>query len=113
MARFPEAEARLLNVKICMKCNARNAIKATRCRKCGYKIKDYKPIEIKEEVKKDPLDEVVIIDEKREALPKIRLICPKCGNKEAVWWMQQTRSSDEPPTLFFRCTKCRHSWREY
>lgn len=37
MARFPEAEARLLNVKICMRCNARNAVKATQCRKCGYK----------------------------------------------------------------------------
>lgn len=37
MARFPEAEHRLLNVKICMNCNARNPIKATRCRKCGYK----------------------------------------------------------------------------
>ncbi|HJJ56346.1 MAG TPA: 50S ribosomal protein L40e [Methanocorpusculum sp.] len=34
--RFPEAEARTLNVKICMKCNARNAIRATSCRKCGY-----------------------------------------------------------------------------
>jgi large subunit ribosomal protein L40e len=37
MARFPEAEARLFNVKICMKCNARNPIKATHCRKCGYR----------------------------------------------------------------------------
>ena len=37
MARFPEAEARLLGVKICMKGNARNALRATRCRKCGYK----------------------------------------------------------------------------
>ncbi|MAI04828.1 MAG: 50S ribosomal protein L40e [Euryarchaeota archaeon] len=37
MARFPEAEARLLHVKICMKCNARNAMRATVCRKCGYK----------------------------------------------------------------------------
>lgn len=36
MARFPEAEAKLLNVKICMRCNARNAMRATRCRKCGY-----------------------------------------------------------------------------
>ena len=36
MARFPEAEERLLNVKICMHCNARNAIRATYCRKCGY-----------------------------------------------------------------------------
>ncbi len=36
MARFPEAEARKLNVLICRKCNARNALRATRCRKCGY-----------------------------------------------------------------------------
>ncbi|MDI3539057.1 MAG: ubiquitin-large subunit ribosomal protein L40e [Methanolobus sp.] len=35
MARFPEAENRILNKKICMKCNARNASRATRCRKCN------------------------------------------------------------------------------
>ncbi|MFP4654615.1 MAG: 50S ribosomal protein L40e [Methanohalobium sp.] len=37
MARFPEAENRILNKTICMSCNARNALKAPRCRKCGYK----------------------------------------------------------------------------
>jgi large subunit ribosomal protein L40e len=37
MARFPEAEGRILAKKICMKCYARNAVRATRCRKCGYK----------------------------------------------------------------------------
>ncbi|MCE5295867.1 MAG: 50S ribosomal protein L40e [Methanomassiliicoccales archaeon] len=36
MARFKEADNRLLNKMICMNCYARNAIKATRCRKCGY-----------------------------------------------------------------------------
>ena len=36
MARFPEAEARTLDKKICMKCYASNAKKATVCRKCGY-----------------------------------------------------------------------------
>ncbi len=36
MARFKEAEQRLLHKKICLKCSARNAMKATRCRKCGY-----------------------------------------------------------------------------
>jgi large subunit ribosomal protein L40e len=36
MARFPEAEARTLNKKICMKCYAGNPPKAKRCRKCGY-----------------------------------------------------------------------------
>ena len=34
MARFPEAEKRLLIKMICMNCYARNAIRATRCRKC-------------------------------------------------------------------------------
>ncbi|MDP6155942.1 MAG: 50S ribosomal protein L40e [Candidatus Thermoplasmatota archaeon] len=37
MARFKEAEERLLNKKICMSCNARNSPRATRCRKCNYK----------------------------------------------------------------------------
>lgn len=83
------------------------------CRRCGYKIKDYKPVEISEDIEKKPTDDVVLIEEKKEALPKIRVVCPKCGHKEAVWWMMQTRSADEPPTLFFRCTKCGHSWREY
>ncbi len=34
MARFPEAEARLLNKRVCMTCGALNAPKAKRCRRC-------------------------------------------------------------------------------
>ncbi|MFP4050838.1 MAG: 50S ribosomal protein L40e [Thermoplasmata archaeon] len=37
MARFPEAEKRLLNKKICMDCHAKNPVRATKCRKCGHK----------------------------------------------------------------------------
>jgi len=37
MARFPEAEARTLNKKVCMKCGCINAIKADRCRRCRSK----------------------------------------------------------------------------
>lgn len=83
------------------------------CRKCGHKMKDYKPLEIAETVSKKPLDDVIIIEKNEEALPKTKTICPKCGNKEAVWWLQQTRSADEAPTLFLRCTSCKYSWREY
>jgi len=36
MVKFEAAERRLFNVKICMRCNARNPWKATKCRKCGY-----------------------------------------------------------------------------
>jgi len=32
---FPEAEKKLFHVKICRRCNARNAWRATICRKCG------------------------------------------------------------------------------
>lgn len=34
MARFPEAEARKLDKKICQRCGATNAPKADRCRRC-------------------------------------------------------------------------------
>jgi len=37
MARFPEAEERLLNKKVCMKCGAINAPRAKRCRRCRSK----------------------------------------------------------------------------
>lgn len=36
MAKFEVAERRLFNVKICMRCNAKNPWKALKCRKCGY-----------------------------------------------------------------------------
>ncbi len=83
------------------------------CRKCGYKSKDYKPLEIKEKVNKEPLDEIIVIEKNEEALPKTKTTCPKCNHNQAYWWIQQTRSGDEPPTLFLRCVECKHSWREY
>ncbi|MGB9675261.1 MAG: RPA12/RPB9/RPC11 RNA polymerase family protein [Candidatus Nanoarchaeia archaeon] len=45
--------------------------------------------------------------------PIVDAECPKCGNKTAYWWMQQILSGeDEPETQFFRCTKCKHTWRK-
>ena len=52
-------------------------------------------------------------DEGKEVLPSIKKDCEKCGHDEAVWWMLQTRSADEPTTQFYRCTKCTHTWRDY
>ena len=47
MARFIEAEIRRLDKKVCMNCSARNSIRATRCRKCGYEGLRIKTKEVK------------------------------------------------------------------
>lgn len=52
-------------------------------------------------------------DEDDETRPTIKIECERCGHDEAVWWMLQTRSADEPTTQFYRCTKCEHTWRDY
>jgi len=51
--------------------------------------------------------------EQVEVYPKIKITCEKCGNTVAYYWTQQTRGADEPETRFFKCTKCKHTWREY
>ncbi len=46
-------------------------------------------------------------------LPKVKIQCPRCGHDEAYYWTVQTRRADEPPTRFYKCTRCGYVWREY
>ncbi len=85
------------------------------CKKCGKK-KKFKGKFLVTEVVSHPEEKKIVVMKRREEeeeLPKTKIICPKCGNDEAYWYMQQTRSADEPPTLFYKCTKCGYSWRSY
>jgi len=79
------------------------------CKKCGYKKKE--DLIFKEKVKHKKVEKVT--PKEFETLPKTKVVCPVCGNNEAYWWTAQTRAADEPETMFFRCTKCHHTWREY
>jgi len=85
----------------------------TLCRSCG------KEQEIKVNTKivtKPKKEEVIVVeDNKPDRLPTTEKKCKKCGCPRSYWWIIQTRSSDEPPTRFYRCTneKCKHTWREY
>jgi DNA-directed RNA polymerase subunit M len=81
------------------------------CRTCGKKYKKGNKIKISEKISKE--DNVRILEAKKEELPTTETICSKCGHNEAYWWLQQTRAIDEPPTRFYKCTKCNHTWREY
>mmetsp|Transcript_39059 Transcript_39059/g.91222 ORF Transcript_39059/g.91222 Transcript_39059/m.91222 type:complete len:301 (+) Transcript_39059:89-991(+) len=38
--------------------------------------------------------------------------CKKCKKKECTFYQKQTRSSDEPMTVFITCKACGHEWRE-
>ena len=40
------------------------------------------------------------------------LECGKCGSKKVFSFQKQTRSRDEAPTTFAKCSKCFNSWRE-
>ena len=82
-----------------------------KCRKCGARTtKPARDMKISEKVIKGR--GVVLLEEEGANLPITDKMCPKCENMRAYYWLQQTRSADEPPTQFFRCTKCKHTWRE-
>ena len=87
------------------------------CDNCGFVLKDKKSVSkaMKQEAEtsKQSIKIVSKEDEKIKTMPTLKIDCPKCGNKEAFWWFLQTRSGDEPPTQFYRCTVCGHTWRQY
>jgi len=104
-------------MEFCNKCGGLLVLKKTKkgieyvCRACGKKYEKGSKIRISEKINKE--GNVRIIEQRKEELPTTEIICPQCGYKEAYWWLQQTRSMDEPPTRFYRCVKCNHTWREY
>lgn len=73
--------------------------------KYGYWEKDME--EKMEELEKNNQEEDVINDDLTKDY-----ICKKCGHKEISYQQKQTRSMDEPMTVFFTCKKCHHMWKE-
>ena len=104
-------------MKFCPKCEIKlkNSDSGLQCLKCGYtEGQTVKPIKkIIEE--QEPQREFTVFEgnEGEETLPTIKIECEKCGHDQAVWWMFQTRSADEPTTQFYRCLECRYTWRNY
>ena len=109
-------------MKFCEKCGStlQNELTKTdyktklvlKCYKCGWETKpdSDKP----EKTVIDNKEQIDIIEkEDQKDMPTIEINCPKCSNRKAYWWMLQTRSGDEPTTQFFRCLKCKHTWRQY
>lgn len=83
-----------------------------RCKKCGHTEEPTGEIKIHNKMKDK---DIVIVDEADDmiVLPTIAAKCPECGHDTAEWWLRQLRSADESETRFFRCVKCKYTWREY
>lgn len=100
----------------CPKCSAllipaNNGKNSLTC-SCGYTSKGGKSLELKEDLKHEESASGVA-DKQEETLAKVKVECSKCGHPEALFWTLQTRATDEPETEFFRCCKCKYTWREY
>ena len=85
---------------ICSRCEFERPIDDTIESKTKLELEeDLKDVPVFSDLDTMPIDETVF--------------CPKCENKGAYWHLRQTRSADEATTRFYRCTKCKHTWREY
>lgn len=107
---------KVISMQFCTKCKSMMFPKDGNylCRKCGNII----PIKNNAQnfVSKAMIEdhEVVVLEgEQISGLPTTSAKCPECGNNTASWWLRQLRSADESETRFFKCTKCKFTWREY
>lgn len=78
---------------------------------CGYSSEVKEATTIKETI--DKKDDIIEVVENTEIHPLTDEDCSKCGHNKAYWWTQQTRAGDEADTKFFKCEKCKHTWRDY
>lgn len=100
----------------CPDCGAMLKIKREKNKKyfscsCGYTSRDLGSVKLTEEIVKDKSTIDVVTDED-ETLPLTEEECPKCAHGKAYYWLVQTRAGDEGDTKFYRCEKCKHTWRE-
>jgi DNA-directed RNA polymerase subunit M len=101
-------------MEFCEKCGGMIVVndgKAS-CAGCGHKLKKKPKIEVSEKLEnKETI--AVINEEASNVYPIVDMECPKCKNKKSYFWILQTRAGDESETKFYKCTKCKHTWRKY
>ena len=81
------------------------------CASCGHKSK--KMPKLKTSEKMDEMKKIAVVKKEDNVYPIVEIKCPNCKHNKAYFWTQQTRSSDESETKFYKCAKCKHSWRVY
>ncbi|KAJ5219951.1 hypothetical protein N7468_009155 [Penicillium chermesinum] len=63
-----------------------------------------------EKIKKENMNNAMVAQQERSISKSLQ--CGKCGQRKVTYTEAQTRSADEPMTLFCTCTNCGKSWRQ-
>lgn len=82
------------------------------CMTCPYTYKIGKDISRAEENTTMVLDDVMGGEDEYKYASTCEKKCVKCDNNVALFMELQTRSADEPMTIFYQCTKCKTNWKE-
>mmetsp|Transcript_9294 Transcript_9294/g.11140 ORF Transcript_9294/g.11140 Transcript_9294/m.11140 type:complete len:110 (-) Transcript_9294:962-1291(-) len=85
-----------------------------RCPVCPYisKIDVVTPVTVRTTLNSKKVDDVLGGEEAWKNVPETDAVCPNCNHKRAYYMQFQTRSADEPMTVFYKCTACKEQWKE-
>ncbi|XP_074113299.1 RNA polymerase III subunit K [Cotesia typhae] len=82
------------------------------CPTCPYIFKVTRKISTRNYPKLKEIDDVLGGEEAWKNVDSTEVTCPTCSYKRAYFMQLQTRSADEPMTLFYRCAQCAYNWKE-
>jgi transcription elongation factor S-II len=63
-----------------------------------------------EKIKKENMDKAMVAQAERSISSSLQ--CGKCGQRKVTYTEAQTRSADEPMTVFCTCLNCGKSWKQ-
>jgi len=84
------------------------------CQTCPYQFAITRPYKNETKLKRKEVDDVLGGEEGWKNVDSTDVTCPKCEHDRAYFMQIQTRSADEPMSIFYKCTnhKCQHQWNE-
>uniref|UniRef100_A0A915P6N6 DNA-directed RNA polymerase III subunit RPC10 n=3 Tax=Meloidogyne TaxID=189290 RepID=A0A915P6N6_9BILA len=82
------------------------------CKSCSYVLPIVEKLSSKIYTKKKEEEKILGGAEMWENAQVTNERCPVCSHDKAYFQQIQTRSADEPMTIFYRCASCAHRWKE-
>mmetsp|Transcript_37516 Transcript_37516/g.52072 ORF Transcript_37516/g.52072 Transcript_37516/m.52072 type:complete len:109 (-) Transcript_37516:714-1040(-) len=82
------------------------------CQACPYVYEINKKLAKEYELERKQVDDVLGGEDAWKNVDRTEATCPKCDHGQAYFIQIQIRSADEPMTIFYKCCKCDHTWKE-